>query len=353
MKIKLALLEKDENYLSRLVSTFGTKYADKLEIYSFTNKDIAMSTLDSARIDVLVASDNFDIDIKKLPKRCGFAYLVDRSDIDTVNDQQAICKFQKVDLIYRQILSIYSEMAVSVSGLKLGDDNCRVIAFTSPSGGVGSSTMAAACALYFASKGKKTLYLNFEKFGSSDLFFSADGQFDMSDIIFTLKSKKANLALKLESCVRKDQRGVYFYSGSKIALDMHELTTEEITRLISELKLTGSYDYIIVDIDFGIKKNMLKLFRQMSSIIWVGDGSSISNAKLSRAYAALSLIEQNEDSPLIKRTGLIYNKFSNKSSNTIDDIEIRTLGGAPRYQHASIEQILSQLSQMDIFTKIN
>ena len=42
LNLKLALLEKDENYLSRLVSTFGTKYADKLEIYSFTNKNIAM-----------------------------------------------------------------------------------------------------------------------------------------------------------------------------------------------------------------------------------------------------------------------------------------------------------------------
>ncbi len=52
MKIKVAILERDKSYLARIVSAFGTKYADKLEIYSFTDPDIAMSTLSSARIDV-------------------------------------------------------------------------------------------------------------------------------------------------------------------------------------------------------------------------------------------------------------------------------------------------------------
>lgn len=42
MKIKLAILEKDEVYLKRLESVFNVKYADKLEIYSSTDRDIAL-----------------------------------------------------------------------------------------------------------------------------------------------------------------------------------------------------------------------------------------------------------------------------------------------------------------------
>ena len=94
MRIKLAILEKDQSYLNRIVAAFGTKYADKFEIYSFTDQAIALSTLDPNRIDVLVASDAFDIDITALPKRCGFAYFVDSPDVDQLNDQRAICKFQ-------------------------------------------------------------------------------------------------------------------------------------------------------------------------------------------------------------------------------------------------------------------
>ena len=171
MKIKLAILERDQSYLQRFISVFSTKYADKFQIYSFTDEEVAYSTLNDTKIDVLVASDVFEIDIKRVPRRCGFAYLVDSLDVETVNNQRAVCKFQKVDLIYKQILSIYSENAGNVAGLKLGDDTAQIVAFESVSGGCGGSTIAAACALHFAAQGKKTLYLNLEKFGSADSFF--------------------------------------------------------------------------------------------------------------------------------------------------------------------------------------
>lgn len=80
-------------------------------------------------------------------------------------------------------------------------------------GGVGSSSLAAACALNFAARGRSVLYLNLEKFGGSSQFFSGEGQFDMSDVVLSLKSRKANLALKLESYVRRDPRGVFFFAS--------------------------------------------------------------------------------------------------------------------------------------------
>ncbi len=352
MRIKLAILEKDRSYLGRIVNVFGTKYADKLQIYSFTDLDVALSTLEEAKIEALIASDAFEIDVKKLPKRCGFAYFVDSADVETVNGQRAICKFQKAELIYKQILSIYSENAGNVSGLKLGDDSCKIIFFQPVSGGVGASSMAAACAINFAAKGKRTLYLNLERFGSANVFFRAEGQFDMSDVIFALKSKKANLAMKLESCVKQAENGVFFYSQSKIALDMMELNADDIIRLISELQLTGSYDYIIVDTDFSIDRDALKICRKAYTLVWVGDGSELSNTKLFRAFNALNTLEQNADSPLPGRVVLIYNKFSNKTSKMLTEIGIKNIGGAPRFEHATSDMVLEQLSSKDMFDAI-
>lgn len=352
MRIKLAILEKDQSYLNRIVSAFNTKYADKFEIYSFTDQAIALSTLDSSRIDVLVASDAFEIDTTALPKRCGFAYFVDSAGVDTVNDQKAVCKFQKADLIYKQILSIYSENAGSVSGVKLGDDSTKIIFFSSPCGGAGTSTVAAACAVHFASQKKKTLYLNLEMFGSSDSFFSAEGMFDMSDIIYALKSKKTNLAMKLESCVKQDETGVCFYSQSKVALDMHELNNEDILRLISELRLHATYDYIVVDMDYSMSKDAIKIYKQSHAVVWVGDGSEISNSKIQRAYNALSIKEQKAEATLTNRLCLVYNKFSNKSGKTVGDIGLKNIGGAPVYAHATTKQIIDQISAMNMFDSI-
>ena len=349
MKIKLAILEKDQSYLNRFVSVFSTKYADKFQIYSFADADVAFSTLETARIEVLIASDAFEIDFDKLPKRCGFAYLIESSGVEMFNGQQAICKFQKVDLIYKQILGVYSEIAGNVSGLKFGDDSAKIIFFQPVSGGAGASSMAAACAKRFAARGKKSLYLNLERTGSADVFFCGQGQFDMSDIIFALKSKKANLAMKLESCVKQTDDGVFFYSQSKVALDMMELSTDDLARLLSELQLTGSYDYIIVDNDFAIERESLKLYRNANTIVWVADGSEVSNSKLLRAYESLNILEQNEESPLTNRLVLIYNKFSNKTSTMLTEIGVKGIGGAPRFEHATSTQVIEQLSLKEMF----
>ena len=352
MKIKLAILEKDVSYLNRFINVFSTKYAEKMEIYSFTDKEVALNALNESRIDVFIASDVFEIDAAELPKKCSFAYFVDAPDVESVDEQRAICKFQKIDLIYKQILSLYAENASNISDLKLGDETTKVIAFASPSGGVGCSTMAAACALHFASQGKKVLYLNVERFGSSDRFFQAEGQFDMSDVIFAIKSKKSNLSMKLESCVKVDPRGVHFYSETKNAMDMLELKNEECVQLISELKISGTYEYIILDVDFMMGKDMLALYHQTNRMIWVGDGSDVSNGKLMRAYQVLTTIERNADVPLTAKIGLIYNKFSNKTSVVVEGIEIKNIAGVPRFEHATTQQVITHLGGMDIFDKI-
>lgn len=352
MKIKLAILEKDSAYLSRMVSVFGTKYADRLEIYSFTDQDIALATLASARIDVLVASDAFDIKPSLLPKRCGFAYFVDSPDVESVNDQRAICKFQKAEMIYKQILSIFAEKATNLSGIRFDDDSCAVIAFASAGGGVGASSMAAACAIRYAGQGKKVLYVNLEQFGTADSYFSGEGKFDMGDVIFSLKSKRTNLQMKLESHVRRDPTGVSFFAGTKVALDMMSLGTEEVLQLISELKLTGSYEYIILDMDFALSEDKRKIMKACTAVVLVSDGSETCNTKTFRAYTALDIMEQNADTPLTARMKLIYNKFSNKTSQTLTGLSLKEIGGAPRYQHAAEADVVRTLATLDVFDKI-
>ena len=352
MKIKLAILEKDRSYLTRVVSAFGAKYSDKFEIYSFTDVEVALAMLNASKIDVLLAGDVFDIDVARLPKRCAFAYLVDSVGIDMINNQRAICKFQKADMIYKQILSIYSEKASSITGFKMTGDEGKVIGFCSASGGVGSSTMAAACSVYLASKKKKVLYLNLEKYGSADMYFSGQGQFGMSDIIFALKSKKTNLALKLESCVKRDPSGVYFFSQARVALDMIEMNADDTLRLLAELKASGEYDYIVLDMDFGIDKDMLKIYRQTQEIVLVGDGSLESNTKIERAHAALMIVEENADAPLTSRMSFVYNKVGSKTGHTLNAEGLKMLGGAPRYARAEVQQVIEQLAAMDLFDPI-
>lgn len=352
MKIKLAILESDKSYLNRIVTVFNTKYADKLEIYSFTEYITAMNSLEPMKVDVLLVSEEFTVDSKNLPKRCGMGYFVDTQGMESFRDAPAICKFQKADLIYKQILSIYSEKAAQFTGSGINGGHSKIITFFSAFGGAGGSTLAAACALSKARKGKKTLYLNLETFGAAERYFVGEGQFGFSDVIYALKSQKTNLYLKLESTVKQDVSGVYYYSAANVALDMQELEEKDIRRLLTELRTNCEYDYIIIDSDFKLTTRELALWNETDEMIIVTGGEEEQVGKIERLYRALQVLAQQNDMLRMDKVKLIYNKFSHHTGKVIEGIEQMVLGGVPRFENATVKQIMEQVSGMNIFDGI-
>lgn len=354
IKLKLMLLDKDENYIKRIVSGFNIRYNDKFEIYSFTKPETAMTNLRTNHIDVFLASKDFKIDETQIPRGCAFAYLVENTAIETVFNQRAIGKYQKADSFYKAIISLHSETAGHMVGYKVKDgDLAQIIAFAPSGGGSGSSSMAAACAIKLAREEKKVLYLNLEHFGDTSLYFKGEGQATLTDIIYSIKSKKTNMALWLEAAVRYDTRyKVNFYEACNIPLDIQEISEEDISQLLAGLQASASYDYIIIDIDSLLNEVNLSILNHSGTIIYVSDGSEVSNIKLNKIWNTLEIIEKQKELSLIAKTSIIYNKFSKSTSKTIGNLPIKELGGAPRYENANVETIINQLASMDLFDKI-
>lgn len=350
MKIKLAILESDPNYLKRVVPIFNNKYANELEVYSFTDVDAAISCLTEKGINVFLANSTFKIDFTQMPKKCGFAYLVESMDIDRIDSHKAVCKYQKAESIYKQILSIYSEQVPNITGMsKVENGAMKTIAFTSPCGGVGTSTVAAACAVFLAKGGYRVLYLNADVFGSADMFFSCDGQFDFSDVIYAVKSNKTNRALKLQSTVKQDASGVYFYSPVRVPLDMMEMQRDDYITLQNELKMLGSYDYVILDMPFPKTAEEMKLFEYCGTVVLVSDASEISEDKITRVMRCVQILDGSSEFAVQPRMALILNKAAEGS---LSSHEIRVLGSIPAYQQVSPSQMVKQLSLSEVFGQL-
>lgn len=350
MKIKLAMLESDSSYLRRVVPMFNSKYAEELEIYSFTDVDAAMACLEEKKIDVFLASNSFKIDFTQIPKRCGFAYMVESLDINSIDQHKAICKFQKGELIYKQILSIYSEHVPNISGMPSSQNGAmKTIAFCSPCGGVGTSTAAAACAIALSNAGQRVLYLNTEIYGDADMFFSCDGQFDFSDVIYAVKSNKTNRAMKLQSTVKQDQTGVYYYSSVRIPLDIMEMGPNDYLTLQNELKALGCYDYVVMDVEFPKTQAGYKLFEYCNSIVLVTDSSDTSEAKVNKAIRGIQILDGQSDFAMQPRMWLLRNM---DSSNNAQQNELRMLGTFPVYETVSSAQMAKQLSLSNVFNQL-
>ena len=127
------------------------------------------------------------------------AYFVESPDIDKIEGKKAICKFQKVELIYKDILALYSEYSSRITKRKRSGELAEVITFTSPACGSGVTSMAAAFALNCSLNNKSALYLSMENIPTTDIIF------DDSDSIEQIKQYLAKyIDEKLKTVIPPD-----------------------------------------------------------------------------------------------------------------------------------------------------
>ena len=104
-----------------------------------------------------------------------------------------------MELIYKQILEIFADVSSNITGAKFDNKNTNIVAFYGCSGGTGSSSLATAYAKNMSQKGLKVLFINCEKYGSTDYFFSGTGNQTFSDVLYAVKSKKPICPLNLKA----------------------------------------------------------------------------------------------------------------------------------------------------------
>ncbi len=353
MKIKLVLLDKDREYLGRLVPVLINKYPDKLEIYSFTDSKLAFETLKTIKADVFLMDEEFDISMPLIPEKCGFAYMSKEADVESIRGQRAVSKYRRVDLFYKDILGIYAENSSIITGYKSNSNKATgIVTFMSASGGAGSSLLAAVFARYVASCDKKVLYLNLEQLGSADDYFTDEGRLDFSDVVYAVKSRKVNLALKLESIVKQDSSGVCFYSSSNLALDLLELDEEDVSILLQELCSRGMYDYIVVDADCNLDKRTRRIMEFCEKIVLVSEDMPVSHNKLRRLYDALYVLEEQEPADILSKLLLVYNKADVDNLKIVEETDIKYLGCVPYFKGETADDIMNRMLSVEWFKEL-
>lgn len=353
MKIIVAILA-NENYLLKITNAFIQKYSD-LEVRAFSNGEVALKNMRSEKIDLFIVENSFDIDLSSISDRCAIAYFVDKQGIAKYKEKPTIFMFQRVGDIYNQIVSIYSENMSDVSIRRSESRNSKILLFSSPCGGVGTSSLACACAITAARTGFRTLYLNFEKFPSTNIFFVGEGTFNIREIIRALQNEnRAVLPLKLQSSVKRSADGVFFYSEPENVLDMTEISVDEMIEVIRQVSSLDQnpYNYIIIDMNFSLEEEYLKLFQEVDSVIMASDGSMIANSKICQAYKSLETLENDGAISVLSKLNIIYNIFGSKTGKHVEGVDIKELGGIQRFANATVSQIISGIIEKGIFAKL-
>lgn len=346
MKIKLALCTTDKGYADKFVNYFSIHYADRMEFSQFTQMPAFLEFLKKGHPDICLIGEENAGEIKAL-KTYQTAFVLLAEERGALEDVPSIFKYQKAELIFKELLNIYAD---SRKGSRLLREHVQgeahTYAFCSPSGGSGATTIALAYAMRLA-KQKPVLYLNLQQYGNADLILNAEGNGKFDDVIFALKSKRGSLSLKLESLVRRSRENVDFFVSCNNPLDLQELTGEELLALLREVVTCGLYEYVIVDMDSQLGDREFTVLNEVEHIIAVEGGNEENGIKFEKFYVALEAAENRRNMDLVSKLSLFYNKFSNKTGSTITERDVRVAGGSPKIEGVPMEGVIGRIVLMD------
>ncbi len=364
MKIRLGLLDNNQKYVSKILAYFNSRYSDDLEVYVFSNQEGFSQFIRNKQIDVLLANPELVTPEVAFPKSISVGYLAESADIETIYGVEAVCRYQKADLIYKEIVNLYAELDRKYT-YKAGKQNTHMLALFGASGGVGTTTAAICCAEALAMAGKTVLYLNLEQNGVTDDYLYGEGTMTMTDVLYAVKSKyvetgdadavkarKANLGLKFNSIVRQDESQVYFFEPFAVLLDAMSMKQDDILEIVRVLMESGIYEHIVLDLGSYLDGWRKTLMNESERIFIVSSGTNISNSKLLRLINAIEIEDSQKDTRVLSKVNIFYNRFGSDSADAVCAQDIPVFARVQNFKGGSTDEIMREIASAGGFREL-
>lgn len=246
----IAIYEEDIVYANRLMDFLNEKEEFLLEAMVFSKKESLQRYLQEHQIDILLLGEFMDRSNLREEHISYKIVLCEGILVKEEETETVINKYQSAECIMREILALYvSKETVTASYRYLPQyRNCELISIYSPCGGCGKTTMALSMA-HILGRSKRVLYINLENFPGV-IFGTSPGVISgFSELIYYLKQRKSNLAMKLQALVRKEGN-IDLLQPAEHYNDLYAIEVQDIQLFIEELYGATVYDVVIFDIGF-------------------------------------------------------------------------------------------------------
>lgn len=352
MKINIAICTTDVQYSERVSIYCQKRYYDKFSWNLFSDFSYLTEFVTKQDADIILVGKEMEQAAVELAQNADnesvWISLVDDEDDVAPEGFRKLQKYVGIDRIYRNLLEAYSDKEhIHYRSTAIVNDKTAIYAFVSASGGVGTSTLAIAAALYFA-RLEKVLYINLENIGVVQPVFASGKRNGMDEVLYALKSRRKALELKLESAVDKDKSGVYFFEVGENPLDVISLTDEDIKELFTAVQQTKEYDKVIIDVGNGFGEKDIACMTFAGRIVVAVEDDELSTGKFERYLKALQAVESKRKVDICSKMLVAYNKILKQQELPDKLFQIRVAGGFPRIENGTYDGIITRLASMEM-----
>ena len=366
--MKILLLDRDTDFAKRFRHYLNKKYTH-VQVFIIDNIETAQQQLGHEVYDVVLFDATFDKiseEFEMLLKNSAFAYISETHEI--INNRDTIFKYNSISELYTQICSIYEKKKNRVIRQNKPEEDedfdkeTEIILFLPVHGGVGSSTMAAACAIALSQE-RETLYINLEQRPSDAVFFSGSNKKGVTELLTMLqtKSKKENAPLVIEKVIQKDQKqhsdSLSFVKGYTNIMDCVSMTGLLVNSIFEELHQLKKNRYIIIDADFIVSDVLNRLILNSDKLVFVSSGSDISNSKLTKIHRYLEILNRTKNES-VPPSFLLLNQYYGINDELSIARNMEIIAKFARYRTNEKGRIASQdvidqvLSKKEAFSRL-
>ena len=179
------------------------------------------------------------------------------------------------------------------------DGKTAIIASLSPQGGSGRTLILYTLACICAGKGFKTMYINFESIPSLEFYtgfkINSDTKgYGLSRVLLYLKEGRPNIPFALDKFRNSNDQGVDFLNSADCGYDIEDITPDEISKLLNEIKSTEKYDFVFVDYDHAMSRRNMAVMEMSKYILLILNGSCDEDFRIDALMKQMKIIKEGD-----------------------------------------------------------
>lgn len=321
-RLKLAIADVDENYMSNLAAFLMNRYSGVFELNCFTSPSLLENYLaGDETADVLLINPVIYSESMAKFKTNTIIFLTDEKVVFAGGEKRSIYKYQRGDKIASSIMEFFSHNNVNAGGSTYGGKNPRIVFLYSPAGGTGKTSVCYFSGMICARNGMSVLYLNLESIQTTPLLFNCEPEWSMSKVIYHLKEKSKRMDLILDTARCMDSgSNMAFFSPPESALELEEIHPEELRLLFDYIRMAGRYDIVFVDTSSIFDRRSMVLMESCDEMFLVLTGEETCRLKLKAFMAEIGKHMEGQAAHIWSKTTVVLNKFKGNACSFLDEL---------------------------------